>query len=174
MTFSIRFAEVKDVHLLAVLDAEMTEFMRQIAPEGFGETLKSPVEIGVNEEFFAKALEDNETTILVAEQDKEVVGFVMGIVENHTDDLLKAPYLTIQYLGVSERFRGAGIGKALLESIEEWASQKGFSTLELLVWAGNERAKALFHRMEYLPLEMRMAKRLIKKSTKKPKQTNFT
>jgi ribosomal protein S18 acetylase RimI-like enzyme len=160
MTFSIRPAKHEDINSIVTLYARATKLMRQISPNGFGEALESPLDIEEERESFARVLDDKETVVLVAEQGGKVVGFVMGVIEKHPDDLLSAPYVTVQYLYVDEKFRRTGIAKALMQDVENWAADKSLYTLELKVWNNNEPAKALFQSLGYLSLELRMAKRI--------------
>jgi len=160
MTFTIRPAKHEDINSIVTLYAKATKFMHQISPNGFGQALEPPLDIEKERESFASALDDKETVVLVVEQLGKVVGFVMGVVEKYSDDLLSAPYVTVQYLYVDEKFRRAGIAKALMQDVEKWATDKGLYTLELKVWSNNEPAKALFQSLGYLSLEVRMAKRI--------------
>jgi ribosomal protein S18 acetylase RimI-like enzyme len=160
MTLLIRQAKDEDVNSIVALYARATKLMHQISPNGFGEALKSPLDIEQERESFTRALDDQGTVVLVAEQGGKVVGFIMGVVEKHPDDLLSAPYVTVQYLYVSEKFRRAGIAKTLIQAVENWAADKGLYTLELKVWNNNESAKDLFQSLGYLFLELRMAKRI--------------
>jgi ribosomal protein S18 acetylase RimI-like enzyme len=57
---------------------------------------------------------------------------------------------------VDERYRGRGIGKALLDSAIAWARERGLPDVSLLVFPHNERALALyrnagFEQREYYP-----------------------
>ena len=118
MTFSIRAAKQEDVASIVTLHSEVTKLMHQISPNGFGEALESPLDIEEENESFARALNDEETVVLVAEHGGKVVGFIMGVIEMHPDDLLSAPYLTVQYLYVDEKLRCTGIGKSLMKDVE--------------------------------------------------------
>lgn len=160
MSLSIRQGRYEDIASIVSLYAEATKLMRQTAPPGFGKALESPLDIADERESFARALGDRGRVVLIAQQGGNVVGFVMGAVENHPDDLLCAPYLTVQYLCVGEKSRRAGIGRSLMQAIEDWAADKRLSTLELTVWDNNAPAKVLFHSLGYLSLEVRMAKRI--------------
>ncbi|MCK4352680.1 GNAT family N-acetyltransferase [candidate division WOR-3 bacterium] len=160
MNFLIRFANYNDLDSIVALYAETIKYICHITPNKFGKKLKKPLNLSAEKQSFTKALDDKETVIFVAEQRKKILGFVMGVIENHPDDFLEAPYLTIQYITIREKFRCTGVGKALMEKTEEWAAQKGFSTLELTVSQNNEPAQTLFHRLGYSPLEIRMVKKL--------------
>jgi ribosomal protein S18 acetylase RimI-like enzyme len=163
MSFSIRPAKYQDLDSIVILFVETTKLISELSPEGFGKALKSPIDMVKESESFGKALDDIGTVILVAEQDEKVLGFVMGVIENQSDDLLDAPFITIQYICVAEKYQRSGIGKALIQEVEKLANNKGLTTLESLVWQNNRSSKALFQSLGFLPLEIRMAKRLRQK-----------
>lgn len=104
---------------------------------------------------------------IVAESDHEIVGMALSFpAEFHciTDELvnfLPADRLErfrefyssrvegsyfLDAMSVEENYRGAGIGKALLEKTKVKASSEGYSELSLIVFADNTRAINLYER----------------------------
>ena len=59
--------------------------------------------------------EDNENTIFLAESDNEVIGFIS--VEVHREE---HEYIYLDDFSVSDKYRGNGIGNALLKEAEEY------------------------------------------------------
>lgn len=92
-----------------------------------------PVEEGLAEFFVASlAAMDDDETVLVAERDGEVLGFVSGRVLNPEDDAqwqiqreLGTRRLLIDVVAVSEPYRGRRIGSALMGAIEDWGRRRG-------------------------------------------------
>ncbi len=160
MSLLIRPAKHNDINYIIRLSVEATRLMHKISPAGFGETLISPINRKKEKSWLIKSLKDKQKVIFVAEQNKKIVGYIMGIIENHPDDLLSSPYITVQYLCVDKKNRRSGMGKALMREIEKWAFQQGIFTLELIVYDKNKPARSLFQKLRYLPLEVRMAKKL--------------
>jgi ribosomal protein S18 acetylase RimI-like enzyme len=83
--------------------------------------------------------------IMVAERDGELMGWVTlerGRAEytRHTAEI---------GLGVVARFRGVGIGTALLRCALEWASARGLERLTLHVRASNTRAIRLYETLGF-------------------------
>lgn len=92
-----------------------------------------PVEEGLAE-FLVSSLEAMEAdeTVLVAERDGEVLGFVSGRVLNPEGDAqwqiqreLAARRLLIDVVAVSEPHRRHHVGSALVGAIEDWARRRG-------------------------------------------------
>lgn len=50
---------------------------------------------------------------------------------------------------VADRFRGIGVGRALLEAVETWAREQGVEKINLRVFSTNAGARALYERMGY-------------------------
>jgi ribosomal protein S18 acetylase RimI-like enzyme len=64
------------------------------------------------------------------------------------------PLLNIHDLAVCERFRGLGIGKQLMQRIEEIAVRKGCCKLTLEVLSGNDVALNLYRRQGFLQYQL--------------------
>lgn len=80
--------------------------------------------------------------VVVAELDGTVAGFAcISYIERPASVFRVAlRYCDIDELGVDERFRRRGVGRALVEFVKARAAEKGFSRLELNMWEFNEGA----------------------------------
>jgi RimJ/RimL family protein N-acetyltransferase len=54
---------------------------------------------------------------------------------------------------VNAAYRGRGVGKHLLQGAIDWATHKGYPEMHLLVFAHNERARALYERCGFIEVE---------------------
>jgi len=50
---------------------------------------------------------------------------------------------------VARAYRGIGVGRALLETLEVWAAEQGVEKIMLRVFDTNDRARALYEKMGY-------------------------
>ncbi len=50
---------------------------------------------------------------------------------------------------VGGAYRGIGVGRAMLETLEVWAREQGVERIQLRVFDTNERARALYERLGY-------------------------
>jgi predicted N-acetyltransferase YhbS len=72
-------------------------------------------------------LESN--VVLVAEDDARVVGLVTGVTRDviHRDE----PFCRIASMIVDEEWRERGVGRRLVDAIEQWARDRGCSVIEV-------------------------------------------
>ena len=103
-------------------------------------------------------MEDTHTRVFVAEEDGQLVGYVLGVVV----DLL--PEMFEQEAGgfladifVEETYRGRGIGRALVEAMRNWFRERGLRYYEWHAAAVNESALRFWEKMggRYLQIRMR-------------------
>src|SRR5574341_1230893 len=66
----------------------------------------------------------------------------------------------VEARGVTEMWRGRGVGRALMERAEAWGRQRGCSAVHLEVWGFNAAALAFYERLGYGPVLVRMRKEL--------------
>jgi aminoglycoside 6'-N-acetyltransferase I len=71
-------------------------------------------------------LDDPERTLLVAELDGDVAGFVDVHVQRTVEE---DPYGEVGGLAVARALRGSGIGRALLEAAAAWSRERGLTRL---------------------------------------------
>jgi ribosomal protein S18 acetylase RimI-like enzyme len=105
-------------------------------------------------------------TFVAEPQGAALAGFVTVAVGDETHSLFQSQRNgRVGTLGVSPEWRGQGIGRALMQHAQDWASARGAMELRLNVWAFNDSALRLYRELGY---EMRMhtlAKPLIPAAT---------
>ena len=87
--------------------------------------------------------------LFVAVDGEKVAGFVSGVVK-FTPDYLgnqKVGFLTFHY--IEPDYRGKGIGKKLLKSLENWFKEKNVSSIEVQVSFMNEDSRNYFKKNGY-------------------------
>lgn len=92
-----------------------------------------------------RMLTQSNQTILVAEEDGELVGYISGMGGDYRRNW-KTVHIVI---GILQSYNGQGIGKRMFQALEEWAVQLGLHRLELTVMAHNQRGIALYQRMGF-------------------------
>jgi GNAT superfamily N-acetyltransferase len=90
--------------------------------------------------------EDSRHELLVAETNREVIGWI-SLAEEHS--ILHDPRVEILGLVVDEAHRGAAVGRKLIERAEQWARERGCRTILLRSNVIRERAHRFYERLGY-------------------------
>jgi GNAT superfamily N-acetyltransferase len=105
----------------------------------------------------ADRLHDRSTCVLVAEEDHQVVGYVLGVVVDLVPDMFvqeSGGFLADIY--VDKPYRGRGIGRALVESLGDWFREKGLRHFEWHVASANTDGIAFWQAVHGRSLMIRM------------------
>ena len=89
-----------------------------------------------------------EVLFLVAEDDG--LGVVGTVFANTRDDYFtgrRAAY--VEVLAVSDQTQGQGVGRRLMDAVDEWARALGYYRVELSVFAANRRARSFYERLGF-------------------------
>ena len=107
-------------------------------------------------------LNNPDMRLFVAEDDDKIIGFLWGILRDAPDTAFHTPrrFLIVDMIGVSEVYRGKGVGRALMDEAEKWAKAQGITQSELSVWDFNEGARAMYGKMGYERIHQRLWKSL--------------
>ncbi|MDI1226640.1 MAG: N-acetyltransferase [bacterium] len=97
-------------------------------------------------QYLGWSMDDRDIRIIVAEtEDKKIAGFVMT--EFNSATMRNA--VNVAQLAVAPAFQGQGVGRALLEQVEEAALKNEFDTVTLQVRKGNATARGLYDSMGF-------------------------
>lgn len=121
-----------------------------------------PMQLTDAEKTIKEMIEDPDRDIIVACNENKIIGFLSIVTENFTDDLIPAPFSTIEYIEVEPDFQSVGVGQILMEEAERIAYSKGYKYIDSLVWETNEKAKRLNEKNGFCTIERRMIKKLWK------------
>jgi len=154
MELSIRPATRLDYPSICEIFAEGETFHAAALPDVF-RVGDGPIH---TEEFVFQAIEDEDVTLLVADEGGEVVGVVHVVVRRSPDfsSLVPRCYANVESLVVGAGFRRRGIGRALMEEAHHWAAGKGLPGIELTVWEFNKGAIALYEELGYTTAHRKM------------------
>jgi len=107
-------------------------------------------------------LADEKVGLFVAEAEGALVGFLHAIIRDAPAIPVCVPrrYAVIDSTGVKSSFRRHGIGRKLMDRLQEWAVRKGATAIELNVYECNETAIAFYRRQGYDTISRRMSRAL--------------
>src|SRR3954464_6944416 len=95
-------------------------------------------------------------TVLVADVDGRIAGYVFAAIEPESWKELRHEAGVVHDLVVDEPDRRAGIGEALLRSAMDWFAGRGVRRVMLGTAPQNERAQRLFRRIGFRPTMIEM------------------
>ena len=100
----------------------------------------------LDEEAIKKILDREDTTLLVACVDSEIVGYVYGQTRQVPDSLLTNSYsaLHVNHIAVFPEYQGQRIGRALMSGIREIAKERKLDRLMVSYWMFNDQARSFF------------------------------
>ncbi|MDT0604209.1 MULTISPECIES: GNAT family N-acetyltransferase [Thalassotalea] len=95
---------------------------------------------------------------LIAEQDGTPLGFILA--SSHKDDISEEMCGTVNLLAVSSSAQKMGVGKLLINSVEQWAKNQSYRLLHLEVFANNSNAQRFYENLGFEPEMLNMIKPL--------------
>jgi len=133
---------------------ELAIRMYSDSPDAFSETLEKAKQRNAEEwNSRAKWLADSTDVMgLIAYDEDWPCGFVMGLVGsfvNGSMDWKCRDSVTIAKTWVAPTVRRKGVGKALTDTVKDWAYEKGVKLLELQVTENNEAAKSFYKHLGF-------------------------
>jgi len=99
--------------------------------------------------FISTQLEDPNKTVLVADDDGNVVGYAYGAVEGYDFLALRGPAGVLHDVIVDPQHRGRGIGRLLLGTTLDFFKSRGVPRVVLSTAEQNEAAQRLFASMGF-------------------------
>ena len=139
---TIRLATPKDAPAIIALQ-------RQIADET-SFMLLEPHEVPAKHKGLAAHLKDIETRTNTAWFVAETSGSaIVGYIGVDGGRLARNAASGRVFIGVVRKHWGRGVGRALFETIEDWARGQGMRRLDLTVQVHNERGRALYEKLGY-------------------------
>ena len=147
----VRKATNKDIPVISELYREQFKEMARLIPNFIKEGDQST-------EFIENTIADEESDILVYENDGVVVGFILLQAKTRPDFdfMLPGKYCYIMDIIVTENHRGKGFGTALMNSAKKWAKEKKCSFVNLDVLVNNSDAIKLYEKLGFIPKAQEM------------------
>jgi ribosomal protein S18 acetylase RimI-like enzyme len=152
-----REATVQDLAGICALGAEVNALHNSAWPDLFAAEIATEE----SQEVWRASLDQAGATTFVAATDGALAGFVtVAIVDEASPLFRRMRYAKVGTVGVTARFRGQGIGRALMTLVEAWALSHDATEVHLNVWAFNEGARRLYEELGYAVRSHHMGKRL--------------
>ena len=147
MSTTIRKADVKDVDALGRLGAIMIQTHHAFDKERFLAPMEG-TERGYGA-FLVSRIDDPESCVFVAEDDRAVVGYIYAALEPMSWMELRRAGGIIHDVLVAENARHRGVATSLMRAAIDWLREHGAPQVVLMTAAKNETAHALFRSLGF-------------------------
>jgi diamine N-acetyltransferase len=160
MEIRVRKATAHDYNSLCELFDEGDALHRDHLPHIF----QKPGGATREQDYYLELIADENVALLVAEIGENLVGFIHAIIRETPAFPVFVPrrYAIVDGIVVKSGFQNHGIGRILMEEIQEWAIAKGATSIELNVYEFNETAISFYERLGYQTFSRKMSKELKK------------
>ena len=147
----IKKATNNDTPAIAELYREQFKEMAKLIPDFIKEGNQST-------EFIENTIANEESDILVYENDGVVVGFILLQAKTRPDFsfMLSGKYCYIMDIIVTENHRGKGFGTALMNAAKDWAKERDCNFINLDVLVNNPYAIKLYEKLGFSPKAQEM------------------
>lgn len=108
--------------------------------------------------FFREILADENRKICICLDDERPIGYISLQISDHEGHAFCHPqnWIYIDQIGVTNQFRGKGVGKKLIEAAKDYARKHNINRIMLDVWSVNKNAKAFFEKQGFATFIERM------------------
>ncbi len=139
---------------------ELQEHIRDIDKEGYNILTDE-----YREKYFEKTMNevrDNEGKIFLAVEENNILGLIVGLINNEEENTydFQAPKRgRVTELVVSKKVRSNGIGRELLNKMEEYFKSVGCKGVLIDVFAYNENAQRFYYKNGYFNRNIEIMKK---------------
>lgn len=153
----IRKAVLNDIPSISLLYREQFKEMAELIPDF--------IKIGdQSKEFIEKIISNDDSDILVYENDNEIIGFILLQAKQRPDfDFIKpGKFCYIMDLIITEKHRNKGYGTALMNSAIDWGKEQVCNIVNLDVLSNNPKAISLYEKLGFISKAQEMYYKLDK------------
>ncbi len=154
MSIVIRKATMDDYIGLCFIYSELDEFHR----ESHQELFDKPRIAGRTQEYISELINSDNTLLLAAEKDHEIVGLLEICITESSDFPVnkRRKWIQIDSLAVKSGVQNCNIGSLLLEKAKEWAKANNIDRIELKVYSFNLNAIQFYTKKGFSELSRTM------------------
>lgn len=111
------------------------------------------------EKYFRQAITNNKYLALVAQSEKKIVGYLVGLIWNPWPS---RPVKTAELdnMLVVPNFRGKGVGTTLVNEFIKWCKKRGIKSVVVMAYTGNRRALNFYCQHKFSDLSFRLERKL--------------
>ena len=128
------------------------------------EVFKYPTDAAEMEKFFRNVISNDENFIFVARISDRAVGYVWVEVQRRPENIFKYAQkrIYIHQLSVEPEFQRKGVGRKLMDAVENLAKENGISKFLLDSWKFNKEGHRFFEQLGFSCFKINMWRKLPK------------
>ena len=156
MNIIIREAMNDDKQQIAEVFAFENRLHSELQPEIFATVEPSDI---LGESWFEDVLTSESSSIFVAEAEGLIVGLIYYSIILMDNPIYQINGLIrVQEMVVVEEYKGRGVGRSLMDHVEQVARKSGIYHITLQVWENNVKAIRFYEQLGFCPKEHLMWK----------------
>ena len=158
MKIAVRKATVDEYNIFCDLIDDVDSLHRQNLPHIFKKTDGPIREL----DYYLELISNEKVGLFVAETEESIVGFVHAIVKDTPDIpiFVSRRFAVVDNIFVKPGFQNHGIGRLLMDKMQEWSIAKGATSIELNVYEFNSSAISFYENCGYKTLSRKMNKKM--------------
>ncbi|CAN5486234.1 hypothetical protein BH10BAC5_BH10BAC5_26320 [soil metagenome] len=157
MELEIRKYEAGDIDDIVEMQKLMGEYHLKFDKEFYQPSQDSSHELS---SYLRKKLDDKEFNLLIADQNGNAVGYVMGWLTERPPIYEKRKTAYLSNIFVKDDFRNSGAGKKLYEEMEKWFFSKEIDFIEINADARNTETIEKFRKSGFKDLSITFYKKV--------------
>ena len=99
--------------------------------------------------FLAEVANSGYSFLFVAVAGDQTVGFISGELRQGSPTFLPKTWASVDDVFVEPEYRNRGMGRALLQSVQAWAQERGADGISLQVAAANSRGRKFYEKLGF-------------------------
>ncbi len=99
--------------------------------------------------FLAEVANSGYSFLFVAVTGDRTVGFISGELRQGSPTFLPKTWASVDDVFVEPEYRNRGMGRALLQSVQAWAQERGADGISLQVAAANSRGRKFYEKLGF-------------------------
>jgi diamine N-acetyltransferase len=142
----MKISTTKDYETIGKLNKHVHNFHKNLAPDRI-----KPYNEDHMINFYKKMIDKENHTFLLLEDHGESIGFLWMEVKEYDENVFKYGYTSVyvHQISINENYRSGGYGTKLMEVVEEFASERNISKIELDYWAANSAGERFYERLGF-------------------------
>ena len=160
MELTIRKYEAEDIDDIAEMQKQMNDYHLKFDTDFYQPIKNAAHELSA---YLRKKLDDKNFNLLIAEQDGNAIGYVMGWLEERPPIYEKRRTAYLSNIFVKEEFRNSGAGNKLYQEMEKWYLSHQIDFIEIKADARNSDTIAKFRKNGFEDLSITFYKKVAAK-----------